>query len=79
MLTSFAALQSTLNDKTDSQFALFSRYSDLLYKPDPLGDLIYNGDASRVYQVSVTNGVQNDYSYRFDSENTIRTGLYGKL
>jgi len=69
-----AALQSTIGDKTNAQFSLFTRYSDLLYKPDPLGDLIYNGDASRVYQVSVTNGVQNDYSYRYDDNNTIRTG-----
>jgi hypothetical protein len=70
-----AALQGVIDDKTDYQLALFSRYSDLLFKPDPLGDLIYNGEASRVYQVSVTNGVQNDYSYRVSDSHTIRTGF----
>ncbi len=70
-----AALQGVLDDKTDYQFALFSRYSDLLFKPDPLGDLIYNGEASRVYQSSLTDGVQSDYSYRLSAGHTIRAGF----
>jgi len=70
-----ATLQGRIGDKTDYQFAIFSRYSDVLFKPDALGDLIYNGDASRVYQTSITNGVQNDYSYRLNDTHTIRTGF----
>ena len=70
-----AALQGIIGDKTDYQLALFTRYSDVLYKPDPLGDLIYNGIASRDYRTSVTSGVQNDYSYRFNDSHTIRSGL----
>jgi outer membrane receptor protein involved in Fe transport len=70
-----AALQGSASDKTDYQLALFSRYSDLLFKPDPLGDLIYNGVASRVYQTSLTDGIQNDYSYRINSDHTIRAGF----
>jgi len=69
------ALQGAIGDKTDYQIALFSRESTVLFKPDPLGDLIYNGIASRDYNSSFTNGVQNDYSYRLNSDHTIRFGL----
>lgn len=70
-----AALQGIIGEKTDYQLALFTRYSDVLYKPDPLGDLIFNGIASRDYRTSVTSGMQNDYSYRFNDSHTLRSGL----
>ena len=30
------------------QLATFTRYSSLLYQPDPRGDLVYNGVAARI-------------------------------
>lgn len=68
------ALQGVINDKTDYQLALYSRYSDVLFKPDEKGDLIYNGIASRDDHSSFTNGIQNDYSYRLNYAHTIRGG-----
>ena len=70
-----AALQGIIGDKIDYQLALFSRDSSVLFKPDPLGDLIYNGIASRDYRDSVTSGIQNDYSYRLNPAHTIRAGF----
>ena len=70
------ALQGVLGDKTDYQLALFSRDSSVLFKPDPAGDLIYNGIASRDSRDSFTNGIQNDYSYRLNDAHTIRAGLF---
>ena len=69
-----AALQGVIGDKTDYQFALYSRESTVLFKPDPLGDLFFNGIAARVDQGSFTNGLQNDFSYHLDNSHTIRTG-----
>ncbi len=69
------ALQGVINDNTDYQFALFSRDSSVLFKPDDVGDLQFNGIASRAVRSSFTNGLQNDYSYHYDDAHTIRTGL----
>src|SRR5262249_23705360 len=43
------ALQKKL-DGADWQIAYFSRYSDLHFRPDPIGDLFLNGVASDVYR-----------------------------
>lgn len=69
-----AALQGVIGDKTDYQFALFTRDSTVLFKPDPLGDLFFNGIAARVDNSSFTNGLQNDFSYHLNDSHTIRTG-----
>ena len=71
------ALQGLIGDKTDYQFALFIRNSMVLYKPDPAGDLIFNGIASRVDQENLTNGLQNDYAYHLNDSHTVRFGWQG--
>lgn len=68
------ALQGAVNDDTDYQLALFTRYSSVLYKPDQIGDLIFNGIAARDYRDSLTTGLQNDFSYHATGSHTIRTG-----
>ncbi len=70
-----AALQGVIGDKTDYQVSLFSRQSDVLFQPDAKGDLIYNGIASRVYDQSVTTGIQNDNAYHLNYSHTIRSGF----
>jgi outer membrane receptor protein involved in Fe transport len=69
-----AALQGAINPEMDYQLAYFTRYSDVLYKPDPLGDLIFNGIAARDVSQSFTNGLQNDFSYRLSGSHTLRAG-----
>jgi outer membrane receptor protein involved in Fe transport len=69
-----AALQGMLTNEADYQFAFYTRYSTVLFKPDPVGDLIYNGIASRDERESFTNGLQNDFSFHLDHANTLRAG-----
>ncbi len=69
------ALQKKV-DNVDWQLAYFSRYSDLHFTPDTLGDLAFNGVASNVQRQSLVNGVQGDGSYRLDSVHTLRGGFY---
>jgi len=68
------AVQKKLND-ADLQIAYFSRYSTLYFKPDPLGDLIFNGVSSDVFRSSFYNGVQTDAAFRLNPAHTLRTGF----
>jgi outer membrane receptor protein involved in Fe transport len=68
------ALQKKLED-ADLQIAYFSRYSSLHFKPDPVGDLVFNGVASDVFRGSFLNGVQADGAYRLNPAHTIRSGF----
>jgi outer membrane receptor protein involved in Fe transport len=70
------ALQGAVGEKLNYQLAAFSRYYTLKFSPDPIGDLIYNGVAATVLHTAFLNGVQEDTSYRLDSQNTLRAGFY---
>ncbi len=69
------ALQKKV-DNGDWQLAYFSRYSDLHFTPDEIGDLAFNGVASNVQRQSFINGLQGDGSYRLNSAHTLRGGFY---
>ena len=71
------ALQGVVGEHIDYQVAAFSRYSSIDFSPDPEGDLIYNGDASRVFRSSFANGLQGDGAYRLTESHTLRAGFYG--
>ncbi|MFO1117998.1 MAG: TonB-dependent receptor [Beijerinckiaceae bacterium] len=73
-----AALQKTVGD-LDTQLALFSRYSSVRFSPDLVGDLMFNGVASRVRQTSLVNGVQGDAAWRVLPDHTIRFGFLGSV
>ena len=68
------ALQRKI-ENGDYQIAYFSRYSDLHFKPDDVGDLFFNGIASDVQRRSFLSGLQADGSYRLNAYNTIRAGF----
>jgi TonB dependent receptor/Carboxypeptidase regulatory-like domain len=70
------ALQGTIGSKFDYQIAPFSRYSTVSFYPDFVGDLIYNGAASRVFRSDWGNGVQVDTTYRAFPTHTFRLGGY---
>lgn len=59
----------------DFQASAISRYSSVLFRPDELGDLIFNGVASRVDRSVFSNGVQFDASYKLNDQHTLRSGL----
>jgi outer membrane receptor protein involved in Fe transport len=70
------SLQGAVGEKLNYQVAAFSRYYELKYSPDPIGDLIYNGVAAEILHTGFINGVQEDTSYKLNSQNTLRAGFY---
>src|SRR6202023_1640436 len=57
------------------QASVFNRYSSILFRPDNVGDLIFNGVASRVDRDILSNGAEFDSSYKLTEEHTLRGGL----
>jgi opacity protein-like surface antigen/outer membrane receptor protein involved in Fe transport len=62
----------------DVQLAYYSRYSDLHFVPDPVGDLLFNNVASDVFRSSFLNGISGDGAYRLNDAHTIRAGFYAQ-
>jgi TonB dependent receptor len=63
------------SDIFNLQASVFTRYSGVLLRPDEVGDLFFNGVASRVDREIYTNGVELDMSYKLNDENILRGGL----
>lgn len=63
------------NDGVTVQLAPFIRRSELHYRPDVTGDLLYNGVASDVLKKDLATGVQNDNSWRVNSKHTLLAGF----
>src|SRR6266850_5867036 len=57
------------------QASIFTRYSSILFRPDEVGDLIFNGVASRVDRDIVSNGIEFDSSYKLADQHTLRGGF----
>ena len=70
------ALQSSLGAEFDYQAAFFTRYTSVDFQPDPIGDLVFNGVAAKVFRSSFSNGVQGDGSYRLNDAHTVRMGVF---
>jgi opacity protein-like surface antigen/outer membrane receptor protein involved in Fe transport len=68
------ALQRSVNG-FDGQISYFTRYNDLHFMPDPVGDLLLNGIASDISRQSYTNGFQGDASYAINPVHTLRAGF----
>jgi outer membrane receptor protein involved in Fe transport len=75
-LTHFGVLSVQKSvDGFDGQLSYFTRYNNLHFLPDPVGDLLLNGIASTVTRTSYTNGIQGDGSYQVNPAHTIRAGF----
>jgi outer membrane receptor protein involved in Fe transport len=70
------ALQGAVAGHLDYQLAGFSRYSTLSFSPDNIGDLIFNGVASRIFRGDWASGLQGDFAWRGFAGHTIRAGFY---
>lgn len=68
------AYQKSMDD-FDFQVSLFNSYSAVVFEPDPLGDLFFNGVAGGLNRSVMSNGLQFDSSYRVTDDHTIRGGL----
>lgn len=69
------ALQGVLHSDIAYQFAVFQRSSTVNYEPDPIGDLVYTGDASTIKRKSSTLGLQSDWRVPLGERHTLRAGL----
>jgi len=69
------ALQKQVGD-LNFQLSGVTRYSNVYFSPDPLGDLLFNGIAQTATRQSIANGVQGDGSWRISDVHTLRTGFY---
>lgn len=63
------------SDTFNLQASVFTRYSGILFRPDNVGDLFFNGVASRVDREIYTNGVELDMSYKLNDQNILRGGF----
>jgi outer membrane receptor protein involved in Fe transport len=68
------ALQRSING-FDGQLSYFTRYNNLHFIPDPIGDLLLNGVASDISRQSYTNGFQGDTAYAITPAHTVRAGF----
>jgi outer membrane receptor protein involved in Fe transport len=62
-------------DDIDVQIAPYVRSSETHFRPDPVGDLVFNGVASDVQYNDLAVGIQNDNSWHIDATHTLRAGL----
>ena len=70
------AWQGVTDSEIDYQISYFTRYSELKYRSDYVGDLMLNGVASDIDRSSFINGAQGDFSYALDGKNTLRSGFF---
>ncbi|MFZ3376516.1 MAG: TonB-dependent receptor, partial [Chthoniobacterales bacterium] len=62
-------------DELSFYMSAYTRYGQIRFSPDPVGDLIFQGVAGRVENSFFTNGLQFDASYALSDRNTLRAGL----
>lgn len=58
------------------QTSLSARYSELIYRPDVLGEVLFNGTAQDAYKNDLALSGQMDGVWRVSHAHTIRFGLY---
>jgi outer membrane receptor protein involved in Fe transport len=74
------ALSGVVGPEINYQVAYTGAYSTIQFNPDPIGDLIYEGGASKSFRSEFDNTLQTDLSRDFDWHNfgshNIGTGFY---
>ena len=72
------SLQGKLG-QTNYQASLGQRYTDVAYQTDLIGELIFNGVASRVTRSNRASTLQADFATPTGDAHTLRYGLYGSF
>ena len=57
------------------QASLYARYSELVYRPDVTGELLFNGQAQQAKKQDFTIGLQSEAAYRLSDTHTLRAGV----
>jgi outer membrane receptor protein involved in Fe transport len=73
-IANIATLQKHGTDG-DAQFAVYNRYAEVHFVPDPIGDMVFNDVASDVIRQSTMTGLQFDTSYIASDQHTLRGGF----
>ena len=60
----------------DWQASVMARYSSLTFRPDPIGDLLYDGIAQDAYKRNTALAAQFDGSYVLNPTHTLRAGAF---
>ncbi len=63
-------------EAVDMQVSTFLRHAEVGYRPDPLGDILGLGVASRSTQFNWSAGVQGDAAWRVAPAHTLRAGFF---
>lgn len=58
------------------QTSLSARYTSLHFRPDAVGDILYNGIAQDAFKDDTAIGWQTDAAYKVSEAHTVRAGLY---
>ncbi len=70
------ALNGVIGSNLDYQLAYSAHYNAQTFNPDPIGDLIYQGVSSHVFNSDLANTLEGDVTYRVGKSNTLATGFY---
>jgi outer membrane receptor protein involved in Fe transport len=62
-------------DRYTIQTSLFTRYSTLDYRPDALGDLLYDGISQNAFKRDIATGLQSEGVYKLNAAHTLRAGV----
>lgn len=60
----------------DVQTSFTARYSSLTFRPDALGDLLFNGVSQNAFKENVAYAWQTDGAYKLSDAHTVRAGLF---
>ena len=69
------AYENAVTDPLHYQVAVYDRFTDVHYRPDPVGDLNYSGAAGDVERSNARFGLQSDASFKASETHTLRFGL----
>ncbi len=69
------SLSGSTDQHLDYQIGFFSRYSQVQFTPDTLGELAYLGQSTQILRSGWENGLQADFTQRY-STHTFRWGTY---
>ncbi|WP_068079754.1 TonB-dependent receptor [Novosphingobium rosa] len=63
------------NGQFSSQLSAFGRVANLDYRPDYVGEMLFNGTAQYASKRDITVGLQWDAAYKINAHHTLRGGL----
>ncbi len=70
------AFDGVIGESLDYQLGYSVHYNNQNFHPDPIGDLLYQGVSSHVFNSDLSNTMQGDITYRLNPGHTLGAGFY---